>query len=188
MIVLHHQQNCNQAVCVSFPPLLPQSSCLTHTPLLPQSSCLTHTHTSHLQQWHRRYFVLWSTKLMEYYTTSEKKPTDYCKTIDLSKCEDMLAPVPTNNRTNVIKLIIQKPEDKKREYLLDCESKEEMQMWLASFAEVCGFEQGESIARIRTDLSSQSQEFALICLVPRTQDEEIVGFIPRSFLSLGTRL
>ena len=91
---------------------------------------------------------------MEYYTTSEKKPTDYCKTIDLSKCEDMLAPVPTNNRTNVIKLIIQKPEDKKREYLLDCDSKEEMQVWLTSFAEVCGFEQGES--RIHTGLSSPS--------------------------------
>ena len=108
---------------------------------------------------------------MEYYTSSEKKPTDYCKTIDLSKCEDMLAPVPTNNRTNVIKLIIQKPEDKKREYLLDCDSKKEMQVWLTSFAEVCGFEQGET----------------LVCPVPHSQDEEIVGFIPRSFLSLGTR-
>ena len=52
---------------------------------------------------------------MEYYTTREKKPADYCKTIDLSKCEDMLAPIPTNNRMHVIKLIIRKSDDRVRE-------------------------------------------------------------------------
>lgn len=100
---------------------------------------------SPLQQWHRRFFVLWSTKLMEYYTTREKKPADYCKTIDLSKCEDMLAPIPTNNRMHVIKLIIRKSDDRVREYLFDCESEAEMNCWVTFLAQVCGFMAGTSV-------------------------------------------
>ena len=58
------------------------------------------------QQRRKRYFVLWSNAVLEYYSSSEKRPQDYLKTIDLSHCEDMVAPISNQGRENLIKLSI----------------------------------------------------------------------------------
>lgn len=90
------------------------------------------------QQWHRRYFILLSTKVMEYYSSHECKPQDYLKSIDLSQCEDMIAPLPTSNRLHVIKLTV-KNGAKLRHYYLDCSDEENMGSWVVSLAQTCGF-------------------------------------------------
>ena len=95
------------------------------------------------QQWHRRYFVLWSSKIMEYYSSHERKPQDYLKSIDLSRCEDMIAPLPVPGRPHVIKLSVKKGA-KLRDYYLDCSSEENMNSWVTSLAKTCGFCPGES--------------------------------------------
>ena len=101
-----------------------------------------HTHT-HTQQWQRRFFVLWSTRLMEYYSSSEKRPQDYRKTIDLNNCEDMVAPLPVHNRQYVIKLSV-KMGAKIRDYYFDCISECDMENWVKCLATVCGFSAGTS--------------------------------------------
>lgn len=65
-----------------------------------------HVHVLPFQQRRKRYFVLWSNAVLEYYSSSEKRPQDYLKTIDLSHCEDMVAPISSQGRENVIKLSI----------------------------------------------------------------------------------
>lgn len=85
---------------------------------------------------------MWSTKLMEYYTSHEHKPQDYLKTINLSNCEDMVAPLPITNRPNVIKLSI-RIGAKLRDYYLDCGTEEEMLAWIKCLARVCGLAPGE---------------------------------------------
>lgn len=91
-----------------------------------------------IAQWRRRYFVLWSTRLMEYYSSYLKKPQDYLKTIDLENCEDMIAPFDTQNKLHVIKLCI-KTGNKMRDYLFQCESEADLNSWVEDFATVCGF-------------------------------------------------
>ena len=79
---------------------------------------------------------------MEYYTSHEHKPQDYLKTIDLSKCEDMVAPLPITNRPHVIKLSVM-TGSRLRDYYMDCSSEEEMEIWVKCLAKVCGFSPGE---------------------------------------------
>ncbi len=94
------------------------------------------------QQWHRRYFVLLKSKIMEYYTSHERKPQDYLKSIDLSRCEDMIAPLPVTGRLHVIKLSV-KIGAKLRDYFLDCSTEENMNSWVTALAKTCGFCPGE---------------------------------------------
>ena len=54
----------------------------------------------------RRYFVLWSNGTFEYYSSAAKRPQDYIKTVDLSHCEDMVAPITLQDRDNIIKLTV----------------------------------------------------------------------------------
>lgn len=84
---------------------------------------------------------------MEYYSSQERRPQDYLKTLDLSKCEDMVAPLPIPNRPNVIKLSI-RAGDKLRDYFLDPVSEEEMTLWVTALAQVCGFCPGMFIKRV----------------------------------------
>ena len=76
---------------------------------------------------------------MEYYTSHERKPHEYLKTINLSKCEDMVAPLPMTNRLYVIKLSVRKDVKQCRDYFFDCSSEEEMISWVKCLAQVCGF-------------------------------------------------
>lgn len=59
-----------------------------------------------LQTRKRRYFVLWSTGIFEYFSSSAKRPQDYLKTVDLNECEDMVAPITLQGRENIIRLTI----------------------------------------------------------------------------------
>ena len=59
-----------------------------------------------LQTRKRRYFVLWSTGIFEYFSSSAKRPQDYLKTVDLNDCEDMVAPITLQGRENIIRLTI----------------------------------------------------------------------------------
>lgn len=79
---------------------------------------------------------------MEYYTSHEHRPEDYLKTINLSMCEDMVAPLPVTNRPHVIKLSI-RAGGKLRDYYLDCGSEGEMGAWVKCLAQVCAFCPGE---------------------------------------------
>lgn len=79
---------------------------------------------------------------MEYYTSHEHKPQDYLKTIDLNKCEDMVAPLPITNRPHVIKLSI-RMGSKLRDYYLDCGDQKELSVWVKSLAQVCGLSPGK---------------------------------------------
>ena len=80
---------------------------------------------------------------MEYYSSSGKRPQDYRKTIDLSNCEDMVAPLPVQNRQYVIKLCI-KNGAKTRDYFFECSSEIDMDSWVNCLAVVCGFSAGKS--------------------------------------------
>jgi len=75
---------------------------------------------------------------MEYYSSHEKKPQDYLKSIDLSCCEDMIAPLPVPGRPHVIKLSI-KMGVKLRDYYLDCSNEDTMNSWVTALAQTCGF-------------------------------------------------
>ena len=59
-----------------------------------------------LQGRKRRYFVLWSNGVFEYYTSNAKRPQDYIKTVDLNNCEDMVAPITLQGRENIIRLTV----------------------------------------------------------------------------------
>ena len=85
---------------------------------------------------------------MEYYSSSEKRPQDYLKTVDLSNCEDMVAPMPLQKKVNVIKLSIRE-KGRVRDYFFECESESEMNKWVCSLAEVLGFMPGELHVRPR---------------------------------------
>lgn len=98
-----------------------------------------------MAHWHRRYFMLWSSKLMEYYSSHEHRPQDYLKTINLHKCEDMVAPLPITNRPHVIKLSIRSEDTKLRDYYLDCTTKEEMSAWVKALAKVCGLSPDDEV-------------------------------------------
>ena len=63
-----------------------------------------------LQGRKRRYFVLWSNGIFEYYSTASKRPQDYLKTVDLTYCEDMVAPITLQGRENIIRLTVQQGE------------------------------------------------------------------------------
>ena len=80
---------------------------------------------------------------MEYYTSKEKRPQDYRKTIDLNSCEDMVAPLPIQNRPFVFKLSINQGGNKTRDYYFDCGSEYEMESWVKCLATLCGFSAGE---------------------------------------------
>ncbi len=90
---------------------------------------------------------------MEYYSSREKRPQDYLKSIDLGRCDDLVAPVHLSRRVNVIKLTI-KDGVKVRHYLLECETAKEMNQWVQSLVEVLGFMPGE--------LSSTSVHYSAI--------------------------
>ena len=60
-----------------------------------------------LQSRKRRYFVLWSNGTFEYYSSASKRPQDYLKTVDLTYCEDMVAPITLQGRENIIRLTVQ---------------------------------------------------------------------------------
>ena len=79
---------------------------------------------------------------MEYYTSSDKRPQDYLKTVDLSNCEDMVAPLPLQKKVHVIKLSIRET-GRVRDYFFECESQAEMNKWVGCLAEVLGFTPGE---------------------------------------------
>lgn len=78
---------------------------------------------------------------MEYYSSSEKKPQDYLKTIDLNGCEDMVAPYPISGRTYIIKVALT-VKGKNRDYFFDCEDQYTMEKWIEVLANVCGFTAG----------------------------------------------
>ena len=80
---------------------------------------------------------------MEYYSTAEKRPQDYRKTIDLNNCEDMVAPLPVHSRQFVIKLLV-KNGVKMRDYYFECSSESEMDNWVQCLAQVCGFSASKS--------------------------------------------
>ena len=82
---------------------------------------------------------------MEYYTSHEKKPTDYRKTIDLKNCEDMIAPLVIPSKGFVIKLSVKNGE-KMRDYLFECFSENDMNDWVKCLARVCGFTPGTSVS------------------------------------------
>ncbi len=79
---------------------------------------------------------------MEYYSSSEKRPQDYLKSIDLGRCEDLVAPISLPKRVNVIKLTINE-KGKVRDYLFECETVREMNEWVHSLVDVLGFTPGE---------------------------------------------
>ena len=81
---------------------------------------------------------------MEYYSSSDKKPQDYLKTIDLRNCDDMVAPHPVSGRVYVIKVAISN-KGKSRDYYFDCVNEEVMNEWVDCLAEVCGFSAGGSV-------------------------------------------
>ena len=80
---------------------------------------------------------------MEYYSSSEKRPQDYLKTLDLNNCEDMVAPFPVGGRTYIIKIAISS-KGKVRDYFFDCDNQDRMDEWVSQLAEVCGFTAGAS--------------------------------------------
>ena len=54
--------------------------------------------------------MLWSNGIFEYYATATKRPQDYLKTVDLTYCEDMVAPITLQGRENIIRLTVQQGE------------------------------------------------------------------------------
>ena len=58
----------------------------------------------------RRFFVLWSNGTFEYYSSAAKRPQDYLKTVDLTYCEDMVAPITMQDRHNIIRLSVKQGE------------------------------------------------------------------------------
>lgn len=97
---------------------------------------------------------------MEYYSSNEKRPHDYLKTIDLTGCEDMVAPFPIGGRTFIIKIAIVN-KGKNRDYFLDCESQSVMDEWISELAEVCGFTAGICIENL---LTITMHELPAMCL------------------------
>ena len=79
---------------------------------------------------------------MEYYSSKEKRPQDYRKTINLNNCEDMVAPLPVQNRQYVIKLTVNMDNNKTRDYYFECGAECEMESWVKCLATVCGFSAG----------------------------------------------
>ena len=74
---------------------------------------------------------------MEYYTNYNKKADEYCGTLNMVDCEDMVAPITVGKRHNVIKLTM-KQKDKLKDYWLDCECPPLMNEWVQLLANASG--------------------------------------------------
>ena len=72
---------------------------------------------------------------MEYYTTKDKRAQDYCKSIDLGHCDDIIAPSPVGNRDCVIKVRMSHPRG--RDYMFDCGNETNMKAWVEALSSVC---------------------------------------------------
>jgi hypothetical protein len=87
--------------------------------------------------WQKRYFILWCNGIMEYYTNYTKRAEEYCGTLNLADCQDMIAPTSVGKRQNVIKLAVMK-EGKLKHYLLDCDYPTLLSTWVKCIAEASG--------------------------------------------------
>ena len=74
---------------------------------------------------------------MEYYSSQDKRPQDYLKTIDLNQFETIDAPYHIGSREHVIRVAIRTPGGKQRDYFFDCEACSEMNEWLVCLRQVC---------------------------------------------------
>ena len=81
--------------------------------------------------------MLWSTQVMEYYTSKDKRAQNYRKSLDLGHCTDLTAPFRVGSRDFVIKVTQNRPKDGCRDYMFDCGSQGNMEAWLEALSSVC---------------------------------------------------
>ena len=65
------------------------------------------------------------------------KAEEYCGTLNLTNCQDMVAPIAVGKRHNVIKLSVIK-DDKLKDYWLDCDCPPVLNEWVKRLAEASG--------------------------------------------------
>ena len=75
---------------------------------------------------------------MEYYSGYNKRADEYCGTINLESCEDMVAPTSIGKRHNVIRLTVKQKDGKLKDYCLDCECPPVLNEWVSCLAEASG--------------------------------------------------
>lgn len=81
--------------------------------------------------------MLWAKGILEYYTNYEKKAEDYCGTLNLEECHDMVAPITIGKRHNVIKLSVMK-DARLKDYWLDCDCPPVLNEWVKYLSEASG--------------------------------------------------
>lgn len=74
---------------------------------------------------------------MEYYTSYQKSPEEYCSTMDLKETIDILAPVSVGKKHNVIKITVKK-NNRVKDYWLDCDCPSLMNEWVNHIVTVAG--------------------------------------------------
>ena len=121
---------------------------------------------------------------MEYYSSAEKRPQDYRKTIDLNNCEDMVAPLPVHSRQFVIKLSV-KNQAKMRDYYFDCGSEPDMDCWVQCLAAVCGFSASKSIYSLVCPCCSYCAVGDGYYINPLLIDVDILVLSPKALAWLG---
>lgn len=99
--------------------------------------CCMHYLPMFTQVWQKRYFVLWPSGTMEYYTSYQKSPEEYCSTMDLKETIDILAPVSVGKKHNVIKITVKKNK-KDKDYWLDCDCPTLLNEWVNHIVNVAG--------------------------------------------------
>ena len=84
---------------------------------------------------------------MEYYSGYNKRADEYCGTINLENCEDMVAPTSIGKRHNIIKLTVRLKDGKMKDFCLDCDYPQLLNEWVSSLAEASGLvsDNGKSI-------------------------------------------
>ena len=72
---------------------------------------------------------------MEYYTSYQKLPEEYCSTLNMKETLDILAPISVGKKHNVIRLSIMK-NDKEKDYWLDCDCPSVLNEWVNCMVKV----------------------------------------------------
>eukprot|EP00794_Sanderia_malayensis_P007550 gene7550-8387_t len=101
-----------------------------------------------LGRWRKRYFRLWSTKLLEYYKTDRSK--DFIKKpIDLNKCRSIDGYLKNKKWNNIFCL-----NTTERKFYLVADSPEVMKEWISKICDLCGFSVEDNGSGVRKSVDS----------------------------------
>ena len=81
--------------------------------------------------------MLWDSGTLEYYTSYQKQPEEYCSTLNMKVCLDIVAPISVGKKHNVIKLSVRKG-DRIKDYWLDCDCPSVLEEWIVLLVDVAG--------------------------------------------------